>query len=496
MDRQLDLSENFVLSSGTVPIDISKRLVLLLYYRPKGEYMLPKGRKNVGETLSAAAIRETAEESGFNCTLFKHQLHTNAQNKPVDPSHTEPIAIQQRMNQGVRKIIFWYIASIDSTLQRIRDTQEDGEEFDVEWVRIEHAPSKCSFDDDRKIVEKALEAVPHLPLASTPPDHQVRDAYLDATVDRQALGFLSISLGGSVVKQQTGVTFCESAAGKDWDGFGILETKASIVRLIRDFRAELCVMLRIEKEECPSLQVRNFFDGLQACCVLTLGQLPEDPMVGMQWEVLRFSGWTAEGSKRTIKLWSKEPFERVVCTSNSSHLGLLSHKVRRFLECSDPEHGSRLHIYQPVRVMEDLHILCDFDFMQGTTSEPVTDSDTAICTPFSPGVSYDLFLTSLCLFEYEQGFTASIKAAIIRKWQRLSRNPEPLSIIAFLYRTDAINSAYKSKLQAEIHEMSRTGADAVSANAILNQPLTDPLPHSALFLTPVRPPSRHKSPVV
>ena len=211
MDRQLDFSETFVLSAGTVPIDFSKGLVLLLYYRPRGEYMLPKGRKNVGETLGAAAVRETLEESGFKCCLFEHRLHTNAQ-ELGGSSHTEPIAVQQRMNQGVRKIIFWYIAEVDSCSQRMSDTQEEGEDFDVEWVCIENAASKCSFDDDRKILAKALETVRHAPLPSMIPVHEVRNAYLDASVDRQALGFLSISLGGSIVKQQTGATLCESAA--------------------------------------------------------------------------------------------------------------------------------------------------------------------------------------------------------------------------------------------------------------------------------------------
>ena len=44
-DRVLDFSASFVLSSGTVSIDCSKGLVLILYYRPKEEYLLPKGRK-------------------------------------------------------------------------------------------------------------------------------------------------------------------------------------------------------------------------------------------------------------------------------------------------------------------------------------------------------------------------------------------------------------------------------------------------------------------
>ena len=158
MDRLLDLSENFVLSCGTVPIDIPRGLVLLLLHRPNGKYMLPKGRKNVGETLEAAAMRETTEESGFKCSLFKHQLHTNAQ-ELVDSRHTEPIAIQQQIHQGVRKIIFWYVSEVDSCGQRMSGTQEDWKDFDVEWVAMADAPSRCSHADDGRIVEKALEAV-------------------------------------------------------------------------------------------------------------------------------------------------------------------------------------------------------------------------------------------------------------------------------------------------------------------------------------------------
>ena len=168
MDRILDLSDDFVLSSGTVPIDISKGLVLLLFYRPKREYLLPKGRKNVAETLEAAALRETTEESGFECHLFKHKLSTNAE-QLIASEHTEPIAVQQRVNDGVRKIIFWYISEVDSGSPQNLDAQEEGEEFDVVWVRLEDAPSKCSFVDDRKIVEKALEAIPRpLPAMELP----------------------------------------------------------------------------------------------------------------------------------------------------------------------------------------------------------------------------------------------------------------------------------------------------------------------------------------
>lgn len=231
-------------------------------------------------------------------------------------------------------------------------------------------------------------------------------------------------------------------ANTDWDGIGIMETQESIVRLIRDFRAELCAMLRIEKEECPSMKV------------------PEEPTLRKQWEILRFSGWTMEGSKRTIKIWSKESFERVISASISSYLGLLSHKVRRFTRFSDPERGLRLHIYQPIRATEDLHILRDFDFLQVKALKSWKASNTATPVTASPGVFCDLFLTSSCLFEREPGFTASLKAAILRKWQLLSKATNLLGIIPFFYRIDATSSAYRSMLQAEILEMDLDALDA------------------------------------
>ena len=150
-------------------------------------------------------------------------------------------------------------------------------------------------------------------------------------------------------------------------------------------------------------------------------------------------------------------------------MGLLSHKVRRFTELTDPEHGPRLHIYQPILATEHLHILYDCDFLQGTASEIPVISDSANPRTFSPGVSCDLFLTSLCLFEREPGFTATIKAALLSKWQLLSRTSKPLNIIPFIYRSDAISFAYKTKLRAELVDMNPKASDAVSATRTVGQ---------------------------
>lgn len=110
-----------------------------------------------------------------------------------------------------------------------------------------------------------------------------------------------------------------------------------------------------------------------------------------------------------------------------------------------------------------MHILRDFDFLQRTALEASTSSNTANPVTVSPGVSFDLFLTSLCLFEREPGFTANLKSTILQKWQLLSRTPNLLSIIPFFYRVDAISPAYMSKLHAEIVEMNLKASDTVSA---------------------------------
>ena len=203
-DRVLDFSDSFVLSSGTVPIDCSKGLVLILYYRPKGEYLLPKGRKNVGESLQDAAVRETTEESGYECHLLGHNLPIKAPYSATSP-HTEPFAVQQRMSQGVRKIIFWYLAQVDSSDSPIGQTLEEGEDFEVRWVRKEVAPSTMSFVDDQKIVEMALSALSCSSPDSAPLIPRLREGYLDSSINPRALGFICISLGGSLVYGQQDV---------------------------------------------------------------------------------------------------------------------------------------------------------------------------------------------------------------------------------------------------------------------------------------------------
>lgn len=70
---------------------------------------------------------------------------------------------QLPLSGGIRKIIFWYVAEVDSTARQVLGTQEEGEDFEVRWVRREDAPLRMSFAEDQEIVEKALSAIPRWP---------------------------------------------------------------------------------------------------------------------------------------------------------------------------------------------------------------------------------------------------------------------------------------------------------------------------------------------
>lgn len=161
-DKRLHFSDAFVISCGTVTIDTERSKVMLIHWRKTGEYFLPKGRKDIGESLHQTALRETYEETGIPVELLPvkmESLATVPSNTPASDRVrrvTEPIAVAQRVTEGKLKIIFWYIAQGDSTKARVEGTQQENEEFDPVWVPFDKVASTLSFDDDRQIANRAI----------------------------------------------------------------------------------------------------------------------------------------------------------------------------------------------------------------------------------------------------------------------------------------------------------------------------------------------------
>ncbi|GFQ96710.1 nudix hydrolase domain-containing protein [Trichonephila clavata] len=162
-------SKCFVLSAGTVTFDQKKDRICLVQNK-KGEFFLPKGRKNVGESLEETAIRETYEETGFLCKLLPVTMPSRATPRSETKEHypdivrmfesvTEPISISIRPgSDGSQKIIFWFIAITDGSYTK--GTQmENEQQFHVNFYTLEDAIAKLTFDEDKELVKNAAEIV-------------------------------------------------------------------------------------------------------------------------------------------------------------------------------------------------------------------------------------------------------------------------------------------------------------------------------------------------
>jgi len=124
--------------------------------------MLPKGRKDIDESLEATALRETYEETGVKAQLLPVAIDsqaTSTQGQDRPKAITEPIAVSQRMTQGGLKIIFWYVGMADSTIPPVEGTQQKEEDFATHWLDVAEADYVLSWEDDRRILVKAVAAV-------------------------------------------------------------------------------------------------------------------------------------------------------------------------------------------------------------------------------------------------------------------------------------------------------------------------------------------------
>ncbi|KAJ7034948.1 NUDIX hydrolase domain-like protein [Mycena alexandri] len=133
------------------------------------DWILPKGRKDCGEDVAAAAVRETFEETGYKCALVPLRMATRAPfpglNAGPDVVNVvdgirEPFSVVVRelaMGKGV-KIVWWFVARA-TTRDRMVGTQEAWEAYDTEWVVADEAAERLTFQSDRDIVNKALELV-------------------------------------------------------------------------------------------------------------------------------------------------------------------------------------------------------------------------------------------------------------------------------------------------------------------------------------------------
>lgn len=115
---------------------------ILLLKKFNGDWVLPKGRIEKGETTKEAAIREVLEESRVRAKVLKY----------IDQANYDYKNLQE--NEMVYKTVHWYLMETNS----MDCTPQKQEGFvDAVFVHIDKAKDLMRYEDEKDIVEKGLE---------------------------------------------------------------------------------------------------------------------------------------------------------------------------------------------------------------------------------------------------------------------------------------------------------------------------------------------------
>lgn len=171
-------STSYLEAAGLVVFHRPLRRIAINYYRPKREWLLPKGRRNFQESRYKAALREAREETGLPCRSL---LCNFASRVPPKVEETVNTPDKPRMYDGVEgeafmlmvrelpsregrkevKLIWWFIGELDEEAGEAQalDGGRGEDVFEVGWFSYEEAVEKLTFEDDREVASRAVEIV-------------------------------------------------------------------------------------------------------------------------------------------------------------------------------------------------------------------------------------------------------------------------------------------------------------------------------------------------
>jgi len=168
-------SSHFLVCAGSILFDSTRAplRVCLLHHTVRDEWLLPKGRKDLGEHVPATAVRETYEETGYPCEPLALDLVTRA---PASGAQTKdaPAQVRARADEpfmvtvrrtvfegdgaGV-KLVWWFAAVRRAGTDKVDGTQTAVESFESRFFEVDEALRVATFQSDRDVIAAAVELV-------------------------------------------------------------------------------------------------------------------------------------------------------------------------------------------------------------------------------------------------------------------------------------------------------------------------------------------------